>query len=659
MEYCSVGDLSQYIRRIRSHKATRGPAGGLPENVVRHFLKQLASALQFLRSQNLVHRDIKPQNLLLVLPQEHPNPRFRDSEIPILKVADFGFARFLPNASLADTLCGSPLYMGPEILSYKKYDAKADLWSVGAVLYEMITGRPPFRAQNHLDLLKKIQDNGDRIRFPDEKQPDPNSSRQEVIEIGADLKDLIRKLLKKEPAERISFEEFFLHPAVLGIQESPQDQEIYSPSRPGDNSDRETPYSQSPAVPSRSSSVSSRTPRSLDRPALVSKSRYDPASYEPPPFANPPNTPRQALERRRSSRIEDRNIPSNSPIDNAPSTSNVQSEVSTRPAGPEDGDEDVLLGYVVLNRKLIETNQFADDLDDRTHKGKNIPSPNSQQVTGAVPVTPPPIARERKISTGPRGSALTKAISMATERLFGFAHPPPNTNKLPLSRVGSPKGFLETNGTEGNRGMMTRIEQIACMAHAVACMADSKYEKLTKGFDANDNQMAEEAYVLHIKSLALLEQGLDTARQYWTRVSDEQARLVFSRLNEAVQWMRERFNECLDRASHEGSKIGDEEGGTFVQKLLYERALEKSRGAAVLELVGENLTKCEQDYQTAIWLLSAIMQHEEEGIVLEENDRRIINKFIDSIRIRISALRRKMERPAEDFIIERPRNTLK
>lgn len=130
-------------------------------------------------------------------------------ELPTLKIADFGFARFLPNASLADTLCGSPLYMGPEILSYKKYDAKADLWSVGAVLYEMVTGRPPFRAQNHIELLKKIQENNDQIHFPDEKHPD--------IIIGSDLKDLIRKLLKKNPVERLSFEDFFQHPAVKSI----------------------------------------------------------------------------------------------------------------------------------------------------------------------------------------------------------------------------------------------------------------------------------------------------------------------------------------------------------------------------------------------------------------------------------------------------------
>src|SRR5437762_13541888 len=89
-------------------------------------------------------------------------------KLPILKIADFGFARSLPSTSLAETLCGSPLYMAPEILRYERYDAKADLWSVGAVLYEMVTGRPPFRAQNHVELLRKIEKGNDRIKFPGE-----------------------------------------------------------------------------------------------------------------------------------------------------------------------------------------------------------------------------------------------------------------------------------------------------------------------------------------------------------------------------------------------------------------------------------------------------------------------------------------------------------
>lgn len=105
---------------------------------------------------------------------------------------------------MAETLCGSPLYMAPEILRYERYDAKADLWSVGAVLYEMCTGKPPFRAQNHVELLRRIEKGEDRIKFPDER-----SQPGEVAEVPADLKSLIRTLLKRNPAERMSFDQFF------------------------------------------------------------------------------------------------------------------------------------------------------------------------------------------------------------------------------------------------------------------------------------------------------------------------------------------------------------------------------------------------------------------------------------------------------------------
>jgi serine/threonine protein kinase len=94
--------------------------------------------------------------------------------------------------------------MAPEILSYEKYDAKADLWSVGAVLYEMSVGRPPFRANNHIELLNKIKRADSRVSFPDE---DPNKAGATVV--PADIKQLIRLLLKRNPVERAGFEEFF------------------------------------------------------------------------------------------------------------------------------------------------------------------------------------------------------------------------------------------------------------------------------------------------------------------------------------------------------------------------------------------------------------------------------------------------------------------
>lgn len=92
MEYCELGDLSQHLRRSRVMK----------ENEARSLLQQLTSALKVLWGNNLIHRDLKPQNLLL---QQDPK------EGLLLKIADFGFARYVEPTDLAETLCGSPLYM--------------------------------------------------------------------------------------------------------------------------------------------------------------------------------------------------------------------------------------------------------------------------------------------------------------------------------------------------------------------------------------------------------------------------------------------------------------------------------------------------------------------------------------------------------------------
>src|SRR5690606_19873117 len=187
MEFCSLKDLAHLIKRrdklaiepqyaaIAKRYPTQ-PGLGLHEVVCRHFIQQLASALKCLHDRRLIHRIIKPQTLLLNPPLDFEDPNAIEKEgfaglrsLPTLKIADFGFARFLPELGLAETLCGSPLYMAPEILRFEKYDAKVDLWSVGAVSYEMLVGKPPFRAQNHVDLLRVIDQNNDKITFPDRK----------------------------------------------------------------------------------------------------------------------------------------------------------------------------------------------------------------------------------------------------------------------------------------------------------------------------------------------------------------------------------------------------------------------------------------------------------------------------------------------------------
>jgi serine/threonine-protein kinase ULK2 len=128
LEYCGGGDVQKLIRTRQ--------AGRLSERLTRRLMRDLSAGLKFLWGQELIHRDIKPQNLLLTgpLPLDEMDDPDNSEELAKarrevnfasyqfrLKLADFGFARHLQSASLAETLCGSPLYMAPEILQHHRY----------------------------------------------------------------------------------------------------------------------------------------------------------------------------------------------------------------------------------------------------------------------------------------------------------------------------------------------------------------------------------------------------------------------------------------------------------------------------------------------------------------------------------------------------------
>uniref|UniRef100_A0A1J3HRS1 Serine/threonine-protein kinase ATG1 n=1 Tax=Noccaea caerulescens TaxID=107243 RepID=A0A1J3HRS1_NOCCA len=180
LEYCSGGDLAGYINLH----------GKVSEAVAKHFMRQLALGLQVLQEKHYIHRDLKPQNLLL-----------SSKEVtPLLKIGDFGFARSLTPESMADTFCGSPLYMAPEIIRNQKYDAKADLWSAGAILFQLVTGKPPFDGTNHIQLFHNIVRDAE-LKFPEDA----------LNEIHPDCVDLCRSLLRRNPIERLIFREFFNH----------------------------------------------------------------------------------------------------------------------------------------------------------------------------------------------------------------------------------------------------------------------------------------------------------------------------------------------------------------------------------------------------------------------------------------------------------------
>nr|AAO01099.1 CG10967-PA [Drosophila virilis] len=190
MEYCNGGDLADYL----------SVKGTLSEDTVRLFLIQLAGAMKALYTKGIVHRDLKPQNILL----SHNYGKTLPAPSKItLKIADFGFARFLNEGVMAATLCGSPMYMAPEVIMSLQYDAKADLWSLGTIVYQCLTGKAPFYAQTPHELKFYYEQNA-------------NLAPKIPHGVSPDLRDLLLCLLRRNSKDRISYESFFVHPFLQG-----------------------------------------------------------------------------------------------------------------------------------------------------------------------------------------------------------------------------------------------------------------------------------------------------------------------------------------------------------------------------------------------------------------------------------------------------------
>jgi eukaryotic-like serine/threonine-protein kinase len=163
--------------------------GRLPAARAVHLLRQVCDALEEAHVAGLMHRDIKPSNIYAAR---------RGGEYDFVKLLDFGLVKPVarpgePALSRAETVIGSPLYMAPEqIMNQHNADARADIYSLGAVAYFLLVGRPPFLAASALEIL--VAHARDAVRPPSQLIP----------EVPADVEAIVLKCLSKEPADRFA-----------------------------------------------------------------------------------------------------------------------------------------------------------------------------------------------------------------------------------------------------------------------------------------------------------------------------------------------------------------------------------------------------------------------------------------------------------------------
>lgn len=165
IEVCAGGDLLNYVRRRRR----------LKEDVAKCLFKQIIESLAYCHSKSIVHRDIKLDNILL------------DAKGQV-KICDFGVGKIVKKGEKMTDQCGTPAYIAPEILEDKGYYGFAvDLWSSGVVLFAMLYGTVPFKANNMSELQSIIMKAQYTLKD----------------DISEEARDLLRGLLEKDPKKRL------------------------------------------------------------------------------------------------------------------------------------------------------------------------------------------------------------------------------------------------------------------------------------------------------------------------------------------------------------------------------------------------------------------------------------------------------------------------
>ena len=177
IEYALGGELFKLLRKE--------PNGRFSEPKAAFYIKQVCEGIEYIHKMHIIHRDIKPENILVCN--------------EVIKLADFGWSIHQISNKLRKTFCGTPEYMPPEVLYEQPHIPSSDLWCLGVLIFELCSGETPFNGNSNSEIIYKIK------KFKMKAFPNYFSE---------DVKDLIGKLLKRSPNERISIEEVKAHPWI-------------------------------------------------------------------------------------------------------------------------------------------------------------------------------------------------------------------------------------------------------------------------------------------------------------------------------------------------------------------------------------------------------------------------------------------------------------
>lgn len=596
--------------------------------------------------------------------------------------------------------------MAPEILKFQKYDAKADLWSVGTILYEMVVGKPPYGGSNHVQLLANIERTD--LRFPP------------TIELSSACKSLLLGLLQRKPVTRMGFDEFFNHPFVglrelsqsasaamslsashapMSIREEDEDAEDEAPST------KERAASESLENPSPSSSAlrQSRSGNmevmqtvfgstsSAGSPALRRSSRLGRSRRATSSGAILVNQ-QQHTSPKLSPQMSPHMLPSPSPRINPfkqmgespPSALHASTHLRTSGGSSQSSQRlsrPVPAVSAPTNSARPAKSGALDSSDEYVlvESGEKASTSSSNARDVAVAGTQPSHELAHKLRSAPAfsheyGQQLvdivmlrTQAIAPIAEQLWKLSAAAANTVEAP-----SPQQRDSTSGSGANLASMFSMESSSLSSSGGAnasshLLLDDDESSSSYALEKKQYACAAEALALYVKCLRIVQHGIAYLRQDAAAAkrltaspapvpwSEASRKLSMAYLMEQLSCFLDRAEQCKKRMASAlasaDAAVADELQRVAVshEELLYAHAIRLGKQGAVKEVLGQTRVAYEHYLQSMLLLESLLMDSTAPSAtaVLAIDDQKSVNAFLRALDERLQNVKRLLQDDSE------------